>query len=145
MSHGWVGFLGAPESWSVGIYGILYPYSQMCRRCCCLVAQLYPTLWNPVDSSTPGSMGFSRQEYWSRLSLPPPGDLTNPGIEPVPCVAGGFLNQLQMCPYIKSPLLKKSLTCWWNSGHSANDDTTFSSGCWKEKGFSIENTNQTAR
>ena len=28
------------------------------------------------------SMGFSRQEYWSGLSCPPPGDLPNPGIEP---------------------------------------------------------------
>ena len=27
-------------------------------------------------------MGFSRQEYWSRLPFPPPGDLPNPGIEP---------------------------------------------------------------
>ena len=28
------------------------------------------------------SMGFSRQEYWSGLSFPPPGDLPDPGIEP---------------------------------------------------------------
>ena len=28
------------------------------------------------------SMGFSRQEYWSGLSLPSPGDLPDPGIEP---------------------------------------------------------------
>ena len=27
--------------------------------------------------------GFSRQEYWSGWSFPPPGDLPNPGIEPV--------------------------------------------------------------
>ena len=27
-------------------------------------------------------MGFSRQEYWSGLPYPPPGDLPNPGIEP---------------------------------------------------------------
>jgi len=27
-------------------------------------------------------MGLSRQEYWSRLPLPPPGDLPDPGIEP---------------------------------------------------------------
>jgi len=27
-------------------------------------------------------MGFSRQEYWSGLPCPPPGDLPNPGIEP---------------------------------------------------------------
>ena len=33
------------------------------------------------DSS---SMGFSRQEYWSGLPFPSPGDLPNPGIEPGP-------------------------------------------------------------
>ena len=30
----------------------------------------------------PLSMGFSRQEYWSELPFPPPGDLPDPGIEP---------------------------------------------------------------
>ena len=30
----------------------------------------------------PPSMGFSRQEYWSGLPFPPPGDLPNPGIKP---------------------------------------------------------------
>ena len=39
-------------------------------------------------------MGFSRQEYWGGLPCPPPGDLPNPGIEPVslksPALAGGF-------------------------------------------------------
>ena len=32
-------------------------------------------------------MGFSRQEYWSKLPCPPPGDLPNPGIEPVSLVS----------------------------------------------------------
>ena len=42
------------------------------------------TLCNPMDCSPPGSsfMGFSRQEYWSGLPFPSPGDLPNPGIEP---------------------------------------------------------------
>ena len=39
-------------------------------------------------------MGLSRQEYWSGLSFPPPGDLPDPGIEPEslrsPALAGGF-------------------------------------------------------
>ena len=41
----------------------------------------------------PLSVGFSRQEYWSGLLCPPPGDLSNPGIKPVfllSCIAGGF-------------------------------------------------------
>ena len=35
-----------------------------------------------VAPQTPPSMGFSRQEYWSGLPFPSPGDLPNPGIEP---------------------------------------------------------------
>ena len=48
------------------------------------VTQSCLTLCDPMDSSPPGSgfMGFSRQEYWSGLSFPSPGDLPNPGIEP---------------------------------------------------------------
>ena len=35
---------------------------------------------------------FPRQEYWSGLPFPPPGDLPDPGIEPMfPALAGGFL------------------------------------------------------
>ena len=37
-------------------------------------------LWT-IARQTPLSMGFSQQEYWSRLSLPPPGDLSDRGIE----------------------------------------------------------------
>ena len=36
-----------------------------------------------VACQAPLSMGFSRQEYWSGLPCPPPGDLLSPGIEPV--------------------------------------------------------------
>ena len=36
-------------------------------------------------------MGFSRQEYWSGVPRPSPGDLPDPGIEPTsPTLAGGF-------------------------------------------------------
>ena len=35
-----------------------------------------------VAHQVPLSMGFSRQEYWSRLPFPSPGDLPNSGIEP---------------------------------------------------------------
>ena len=46
------------------------------------VAQLYPTLCNPMDCSPPLSMGFSRQEYWTGLPFLSPGDLPDPGIKP---------------------------------------------------------------
>ena len=49
-----------------------------------LVAKSCPTLVTPwtVACQTPLSMGFSRQEYWSGLPFPSPGDLPDPGIEP---------------------------------------------------------------
>ena len=47
-----------------------------------------------IASQAPLSMGFSRQEYWSGLPGPPPGDLPDPGIKPEsltsPALAGGF-------------------------------------------------------
>ena len=55
--------------------------------------QLFATLW-AVAHQAPLFMGFSRQEYWSRVSCPPPGDLLHPGMESVslksPALAGGF-------------------------------------------------------
>ena len=48
-------------------------------------AQLCLTLCDSMDCSpcqAPLSMGFSRQEYWSGLPFPSPGDLPNPGIQP---------------------------------------------------------------
>ena len=60
--------------------------SQACSRACMLNCFSCDWLfWDPVDCSLPDflSMGFSRQEYWSGLSCPPPGDLPNPGIKPL--------------------------------------------------------------
>ena len=43
--------------------------------------QLFGTPWT-IAHQAPLSMEFSRQEYWSGLPFPPPGDLPDPGIEP---------------------------------------------------------------
>ena len=43
--------------------------------------QLFVTPWT-VAYQAPPSMGFSRQQYWSGLPFPSPGDLPDPGIEP---------------------------------------------------------------
>ena len=55
---------------------------------------LFVTLWT-VACQAPLSVGFSRQEYWSRVPFPTRGDLPDPGIEPIslesPALAGGFL------------------------------------------------------
>ena len=50
--------------------------------CCCLVPESCPThatMWT-VACQVPLSVGFSRQEYWSGLPFPPPGNLPHPGI-----------------------------------------------------------------
>ena len=51
-----------------------------CKLSCFNCVQLFATLWT-VAHKAPPSMGFSRKEYWSGLPCPPPGDLTNSGIE----------------------------------------------------------------
>ena len=43
---------------------------------------LFATPWTAAFQA-PLSMGFSGQEHWSGLPCPPPGDLPNPGIEPL--------------------------------------------------------------
>ena len=52
--------------------------------------RLFVTLWT-VAHQAPLSMGFSRQEYWSGLPCPPPGDLSDPGIEPESPVAPALM------------------------------------------------------
>ena len=49
-----------------------------------LVAKSRPTLETPwtVACQIPLSIGFPRQEYWSRLPFPSPGDPRNPGFKP---------------------------------------------------------------
>ena len=55
--------------------------------------QLFCALW-AVARQVPLSMGFSRQEYWSGLPYPLPGDLTHPGTEPrSPALAGELFIQ----------------------------------------------------
>ena len=64
---------------------------------CAKSHQMCLTLSSPMDCSpqAPLSMGLSRQEYWSGLPCPPPGDLPKPGTEPMsltsPALAGRFL------------------------------------------------------
>ena len=63
--------------------------------CVCARTHLCLTLCDPMEPhQVPLSMRFSRQEYWSRLSFPTPGDLLYPGIEPESlmslALAGGF-------------------------------------------------------
>ena len=71
---------------------------QLTLLCCAVLSHfshvpLFATL-STVACQVSLSMGFSRQEYWNRLPFLSPGDLPDPGIEPVslmpPALAGGF-------------------------------------------------------
>ena len=59
-------------------------YRKYDRKVKMLVAHLCPSLYDLMDCSPTGSFvhGILRQEYWSGLPFPSPGDLPNPGIEP---------------------------------------------------------------
>ena len=71
--------------------------------CCCSVAKscrLFATPWT-VARQAPLSMGFSRQEYWSRLPFPSSGDLPGPGIEP--CLLHGQADSLPLSHQCRQP------------------------------------------
>ena len=61
-------------------------------ECVCVRAQSCPTLCNSMQPcQAPLSMKFPRQEYWSGLPFPLPGDLPDPKIKPTSlALAGGF-------------------------------------------------------
>ena len=72
-------FLSNKQEWSITS---TTSWKNLQRICCCLVAKLCPTL-RPQELWLLRflSMGFLRQDYWSVLPFPSPGDLTYPGIE----------------------------------------------------------------
>ena len=58
------------------------------KMCACVQSHfspvwLFATLWTVDHQEAPLSMEFSKQEHWSRLPRPPPGNQLDPGIEPV--------------------------------------------------------------
>ena len=61
---------------------IVHPHYYLWKMIACVFSHiwLFVTLWTAVYQA-PLSMGFSRQEYWSLLLCPPPGDLPDPGIK----------------------------------------------------------------
>ena len=62
--------------------------------------RLFATPWTEAHQA-PLSIGSSRQEYWSGLPCPPPGDLPDPGIEPLSpmflALAGRFFTANAIC------------------------------------------------
>ena len=79
--------------------GIIISKHLIVGLCACVLshfshAQHFVTLW-AVALQAPLFMGFSRQEYWTGLPCPLPGDLSDPGIEPTslmyPALASEFV------------------------------------------------------
>ena len=86
-----------------------------CVLSCSNHVEPFVTLWTTA-CHVPLSMGFSRQEYWTGLPCPPPGNLPDPGLEPVPPVLLWFLAlQVDSLPlrHQESPMLSLSwhLSC----------------------------------
>ena len=75
-------------------------FANMCRLSPCNCVRLFVTLWT-VARQALLSKGFSRQEYWSGLPFPPPGDLSDPGIKPTfPELPGRFFTEPPGKPHI---------------------------------------------
>ena len=90
----------SPDFWSVASLKlfsnhrlIIFSFVNVsCMLICLSHVRLFVTPWT-VALQAPLSMGFSRQEYRGGLPCPPPGDLPDPGVEPVsfmsPALADG--------------------------------------------------------
>ena len=69
--------------------------NSLLHACVLSCVQLFAAPWT-VARQAPLSLGFPRQEYWSGLPFPPPGDLPDPKMEPgspvSPALAGGFFS-----------------------------------------------------
>ena len=105
--------------WSVFLLRSRQKKSLCMYLCSCVFShvQLFVTPW-AVAHQVPLSMEFSRQEYWSRLPFPSPGDCPDPGIKPeshMSCIGWRILYQLS---HQKSPIhilsfMKKGIWSWW--------------------------------
>ena len=81
---------------------------------------LFVTPWT-VAGQDPLSMGFSRQEYWSGLPCPPPGDLSDSGMEP----AGSWiLSQFMIYLWPLKVVVVQSINCVWLSATPMKCSTT---------------------
>ena len=69
-----------------------------------------------VVCQAPLSMGFSRQEYWSGLPFPPPGDLPDPGVDPVALTSSGsrYRTHVFYISCIGRRVFTTSANCEWS-------------------------------
>ena len=91
-----------PSAYKSYIYTILQPSKCVTVLCASVLScfshvWLFATPWT-VACQTPLSMVFSRQEYWDGLPCPPPGDFSNPGVEPGSLVSPAQVDSLLLAP-----------------------------------------------
>ena len=81
------------------------------------ITQSDPTLRDPVDCSpqVPLSMEFCRQEYWSGLPFPPPGNLPDPGIKPGSSALQADSLPSELPGYFSYKILEKLFLCVYHS------------------------------
>ena len=104
--------------------------------------QSCPTLCNPMICSLPGSSVHGilpRQEYWSGLPCPPPGDLPDPGIElgslTSPALAGRFFitsDTHTTCPQksYSGTQAARPVAAWTIAGHCGRGKDSLKSHAW---------------
>ena len=92
----------------------VFPHACVLSHVSCV--PLFATLWI-VALQAPLSTEFSRQEYWTGLPCPPPGDLPDPGIEPTsPALQVDSLHQESPCVFLQCPILSfpaTNLATWY--------------------------------
>ena len=116
----WLAFSFSSFTFIKRLFSSLFSAVRVVSFACAKWLQLCPTLCVPWTGAcqAPLSMGFYRQEYWSGLPFPSPGDLPDPGIEPrslpSPALAGGFFTTTPRKPIICISEITDIDNCWRN-------------------------------
>ena len=90
-----------------------FPVLNICTATRCLVAQfvrLYAAPWT-VACQAPWYIEFSRQEYWSALPFPTPGDLPDSGMELVSLAASALVGRFGTTAPAGKPINEYNLLC----------------------------------
>ena len=99
-------------------YKASYVWGCVCvhtRVCVLSNVQLFANLWT-VAHQAPVSIQYFRQEYWSGLPFPPPGDLPIPGIESASLVSGTLQEDSLLLSHQGSPIKQVVLASFYKGG-----------------------------
>ena len=105
------------------VCGILASHVCMLSHFSCV--KLFVILWT-VACQAPLSMGFIRQESWSGLPCPPPGDLLDPGIKPMSPTLHGSLPTEPPGKPLSCPAMDQTHSPCIEGGHWATKEVPYS-------------------